>query len=169
MKKITGPAFIYRDENKRFIGVKFTVRERDLGSTIKEAMENVNHNIRLPKGYTIQWAGEFENQVRATNRLAQVVPVSLLAIFIILFITFGNVKDAGLILVNVPFALIGGILALHITGINFGISAEWDLLHCLVFAYKMVLSSFRYFIKTCAVNSRWKAIRQGVATAYDLW
>ncbi|HRQ52542.1 MAG TPA: efflux RND transporter permease subunit, partial [Agriterribacter sp.] len=123
LRKVTGPAFIYRDENKRFIGVKFTVRERDLGSTIKEAMRNVEGNIKLPRGYTIQWAGEFENQVRATQRLAQVVPVSLLAIFILLFITFGNVKDAGLILVNVPFALIGGILALHITGINFGISA----------------------------------------------
>lgn len=123
MKKLTGPAFIYRDENKRFIGVKFTVRERDLGSTIREAMHNVEQHVRLPRGYSIQWAGEFENQVRATNRLAQVVPVSLLAIFILLFITFGNVKDAGLILVNVPFALIGGILALHLTGINFGISA----------------------------------------------
>lgn len=123
LRKVTGPAFIYRDENKRFIGVKFTVRERDLGSTIKEAMQNVERTIKLPRGYSIQWAGEFENQVRATHRLAQVVPVSLLAIFILLFITFGNVKDAGLILVNVPFALIGGILALHITGINFGISA----------------------------------------------
>lgn len=123
MKKVTGPAFIYRDENKRFIGVKFTVRERDLGSTIREAMNNVAHHVKLPKGYSIQWAGEFENQVRASGRLAQVVPVSLLAIFILLFITFGNAKDAGLILVNVPFALIGGIMALHLTGINFGISA----------------------------------------------
>jgi len=123
LHKVTGPAFIYRDANKRFIGVKFTVRERDLGSTIKEAMANVERHVNLPKGYSIEWAGEFENQVRATGRLAQVVPLSLLAIFILLFITFGNVKDAGLILINVPFALIGGILALHITGINFGISA----------------------------------------------
>lgn len=123
VRKITGPAFIYRDANKRFIGVKFTVRERDLGSTIQEAMAKVNKAISLPKGYTIDWAGEFENQVRATNQLSVVVPISLLAIFIILFITFGNVKDAGLILLNVPFALIGGILALHVTGINFGISA----------------------------------------------
>lgn len=123
LKKVTGPAFIYRDENKRFIGVKFTVRERDLGSTIKEAMAKVNEEVKLPKGYTIAWAGEFENQVRATNQLALVVPISLIAIFVLLFITFGNVKDAGLILLNVPFALIGGILALHITGINFGISA----------------------------------------------
>lgn len=123
LKKVTGPAFIYRDENKRFIGVKFTVRERDLGSTIKEAMTKVNETVKLPKGYTIAWAGEFENQVRATNQLTLVVPISLIAIFVLLFITFGNVKDAGLILLNVPFALIGGILALHLTGINFGISA----------------------------------------------
>ncbi len=123
LKKATGPAFIYRDANKRFIGVKFTVRERDLGSTIKEAMEKVNKSVKLPKGYSIQWAGEFENQVRATKQLGTVVPISLLAIFILLFITFGNAKDAGLVLINVPFALIGGILALHISGINFGISA----------------------------------------------
>ncbi|HEY5749110.1 MAG TPA: CusA/CzcA family heavy metal efflux RND transporter [Chryseolinea sp.] len=120
---ITGPAFIYRDNNSRFIGVKFTVRERDLGSTIAEAQQRVKQRLHVPQGYTIQWTGEFENQVRATARLAQVVPLSLIAIFVLLFITFGNAKDAGLVLINVPFALIGGILAIHITGINFGISA----------------------------------------------
>jgi cobalt-zinc-cadmium resistance protein CzcA len=120
---ITGPAFIYRDNNSRFIGVKFTVRERDLGSTIAEAQQRVKERLHIPQGYTIQWTGEFENQVRATARLAQVVPLSLIAIFVLLFITFGNAKDAGLVLINVPFALIGGILAIHITGINFGISA----------------------------------------------
>lgn len=123
LRKVTGPAFIYRDANKRFIGVKFTVRERDLGSTIQEAMAKVDRAVKLPKGYSIQWTGEFENQVRATQRLSQVVPVSLIGIFILLFITFGNAKDAGLVLLNVPFALIGGIIALHITGLNFGISA----------------------------------------------
>lgn len=123
LKKVTGPAFIYRDANKRFIGVKFTVRERDLGSTIQEAMSKVNKAVKLPKGYSIEWTGEFENQVRATARLGQVVPISLIGIFILLFITFGNAKDAGLVLLNVPFALIGGIIALHISGLNFGISA----------------------------------------------
>lgn len=121
--KVTGPAFVYRDNNKRFIGVKFSVRERDLGSTIAEAQARVNAAVELPKGYSINWAGEFENQVRATNRLGQVVPISLVAIFLLLVILFGNAKDAGLVLMNVPFALIGGILALHVTGINFGISA----------------------------------------------
>jgi cobalt-zinc-cadmium resistance protein CzcA len=124
LRKTTGPAFIYRDLNKRFIGVKFSVRERDLGSTIAEAQRKVNQKLKkLPKGYSINWTGEFENQVRATQRLGQVVPLSLAAIFVILFITFGNPKDAGLVLLNVPFALMGGILALHVTGINFGISA----------------------------------------------
>ena len=122
IKKVTGPAFIYRDNNKRFIGVKFSVRERDLGSTIAEAQKKVKQHVKLPKGYTILWTGEFENQVRATSRLAQVVPISIVAIFILLFITFGNARDAGLVLVNVPFAIMGGILAIHITGINFGIS-----------------------------------------------
>lgn len=122
IRKITGPAFIYRDNTKRFIGVKFSVRDRDLGSTIHDAQSRVNQ-IKLPEGYTIGWTGEFENQVRATNRLMQVVPISLIAIFILLFIMFGNIKDATLVIANVPFALIGGILALHLTGINFGISA----------------------------------------------
>jgi cobalt-zinc-cadmium resistance protein CzcA len=123
IKQVTGPAFVYRDNNKRFIGVKFSVRERDLGSTINEAQKNVDNNIKLPKGYTIVWTGEFENQVRASNTLGNVVPFSLIGIFILLFILFGNMKDAGLVLLNVPFAIIGGIFALHLTGVNFGISA----------------------------------------------
>jgi cobalt-zinc-cadmium resistance protein CzcA len=122
LKLITGPAFIYRDNTKRFIGVKFSVRERDLGSTISEAQSKVK-DIKLPNGYRIEWTGEFENQVRATKRLGQMIPISLIAIFVLLFILFGNIKDALLVLVNVPFALIGGIAAIHITGINFGISA----------------------------------------------
>lgn len=123
VKQVSGPAFIYRDNTKRFIGVKFSVRERDLGSTIAEAQKKVAHHVKLENGYNISWNGEFENQVRAGKRLTQVVPISLLAIFVLLFILFSNVKDAGYVLINVPFALIGGILALHITGINFGISA----------------------------------------------
>jgi cobalt-zinc-cadmium resistance protein CzcA len=123
IKHITGPAFIYRDNTKRFIGVKFSIRERDLGSTIAEAQKNVNAHVKLPTGYKMTWNGEFENQVRASHRLTQVVPISLTIIFILLFIMFNNAKDAGYVLINVPFALIGGILALHVTRINFGISA----------------------------------------------
>lgn len=123
IRTLTGPAFIYRDNNTRYITVKFSVRGRDLGSTIAEAQQKVNAATQLPDGYKMTWNGEFENQQRATKTLARVVPICLLVIFLILFVTFGNSKDAILTLMNVPFALIGGILALHITGINFSISA----------------------------------------------
>ena len=122
-KMVTGPAFIYRDNNKRFIAIKFSIRERDLGSTIAEAQEKVNAKVNIPKGYNITWNGEFENQVRAQKRLIEVVPVCILLIFVLLFVAFGNAKDAGLVLLNVPFAIIGGILALHVTGTIFSISA----------------------------------------------
>jgi len=122
IKTVTGPAFIYRDNTKRFIGVKFSVRDRDLGSTIAEAQKKVAE-LKMPTGYTTGWTGEFENQVRASARLAQVVPISLIGIFVLLFILFGNIKDSLLVLANVPFAVIGGIIALHLTGMNFGISA----------------------------------------------
>ncbi|WP_295719748.1 CusA/CzcA family heavy metal efflux RND transporter [Mucilaginibacter sp.] len=123
IKTITGPAFIYRDNNTRYIAVKFSVRGRDLGSTIREAQDKIHSKVTFGHGYTDVWAGEFENQIRASNTLAHVVPICLLVIFLILFITFGNAKDATLVIMNVPFALIGGILALHITGTNFSISA----------------------------------------------
>ncbi|TAF64813.1 MAG: efflux RND transporter permease subunit [Cytophagales bacterium] len=123
IEKNTGGAFIYRDYNSRYIAIKFSIRERDLGSTIAEAQAKVNAQVKLAKGYRIEWAGEFENQVRATNRLLQVVPLCLVGIFVLLFTAFGNVKDAGLVLFNVPFAIMGGILALHATGTIFSISA----------------------------------------------
>lgn len=117
-----GAAFIYRDNIKRYIGIKFSIRDRDLGSTIAEAQKKVAQ-IKLPDGYTMGWTGQFENQQRATKRLGQVVPISLVMIFFLLFILFGNLKDSLLVLANVPFALIGGIIALHLTRMNFGISA----------------------------------------------
>ena len=123
IKVLTGPAFIYRDNNSRYIAVKFSVRGRDLGSTIAEAQQKVGNTVKLEHGYSFTWNGEFENQIRASNTLAHVVPICLLVIFVLLFMTFGNAKDAFLVILNVPFALIGGILALHITGINFSISA----------------------------------------------
>jgi cobalt-zinc-cadmium resistance protein CzcA len=121
--KTTGPILIFRDNNERYVALKFSVRGRDMGSTITEAQDKVNTSITMPKGYSMAWQGDFENQQRASSRLKLAVPVSLLLIFFILFILFGNVLDAGLILLNVPFAIIGGILALHVTGINFSISA----------------------------------------------
>ncbi|WP_313030054.1 CusA/CzcA family heavy metal efflux RND transporter [Soonwooa sp.] len=122
IEKDNGAAFIYRDDIKRYIGVKFSIRDRDLGSTIADAQKKVA-DIKLPEGYSVGWTGQFENQQRATHRLGQVVPISFIMIFFLLFILFGNMKDSLLVLANVPFALIGGILALHLTNMNFGISA----------------------------------------------
>jgi cobalt-zinc-cadmium resistance protein CzcA len=123
ISKITGPSIIYRDRHQRYGAIKFSIRGRDMGSTIAEAQAKVNAQIKLPKEYKLEWAGDFENQQRATARLSQAVPISLLLIFFILFVLFGNIKYSLLVLNNVPFALIGGILALLITHVNFNISA----------------------------------------------
>jgi cobalt-zinc-cadmium resistance protein CzcA len=123
IKTLTGPAFIYRDNNMRYIAVKFSVRGRDLGSTITDAQQKVKADVALLQGYKTTWNGEFENQQRAMSRLSLIVPISVLLIFVLLFNAFGSVKHAALILVNVPFALIGGILALYVTGIHLSVSA----------------------------------------------
>ncbi|QJD97052.1 efflux RND transporter permease subunit [Mucilaginibacter robiniae] len=123
VKKNTGVSIIFRDKNSRYGAIKFSIRGRDMGSVIQEAQGKVNAQIKLPKDYHLEWAGDFENQQRATKRLSQAVPVSLLIIFFILFILFGNFRDSLLVLNNVPFAIMGGILALLITGVNFNISA----------------------------------------------
>lgn len=94
-----------------------------MGTAVAEAQQKVKKQVRLPEGYTLKWTGDFENQQRATKRLAQVVPVSIAIIFIILFVLFGNARDAGLVLLNVPYAAVGGILALLLTRFNFSISA----------------------------------------------
>jgi len=123
IQRLDGPSIIFRDDNQRYSAVKFSVRGRDMGSTVEEAQAKVNNAVKLNKGYEMQWAGDFENQQRASKRLMEVVPVSLLIIFLILFTMFGNVKDAGMVLLNVPFAIIGGIGALLLSGTNFSISA----------------------------------------------
>ncbi len=119
----TGPCLIFRDANERYATLKFSVRGRDMGSTIAEAQQKVNASVKVKRGYHLAWQGDFENQQRAEKRLTQVVPISLALIFFLLFIMFGDLKDAALVFLNVPFAIVGGILALLITGTNFSISA----------------------------------------------
>ena len=119
----TGACLIYRDDNKRYAALKFSVRGRDMGSTIAEAQRRVAEKVQLRRGYSMAFQGDFENQQRAQKRLAQVVPISLTLIFILLFSMFGNFKDSLLVFINVPFAIAGGMLMLHLTGTNFSISA----------------------------------------------
>jgi cobalt-zinc-cadmium resistance protein CzcA len=119
----TGPCLIFRDDNRRYSAIKFSVRGRDMGSTIAEAQAKVDKAVALKRGYSMVWQGDFENQQRASKRLSEVVPISLLLIFLLLFVMFGNLKDAGLVFLNVPFAVVGGVIALLVTGTNFSISA----------------------------------------------
>ncbi len=123
IRTITGPLIVYRENHSRYCAVKFSVRDRDMGSAVDESRAKVAKAVNLPEGYKITWNGDFENQKRASARLAQVVPVSILLIFVILYVLFGNARDAGLVLSSVPFAAVGGILILLICGFNFSISA----------------------------------------------
>lgn len=119
----TGPAFIYREGNSRYIGVGFSIDGRDLGSTIAEAKQVVAAEVSLPKENHMEWAGEFESKERAAKQLALVVPISLVLILLLLYANFGNIKDTAIASLTLPFAFIGGFISLWVTGTIFGISA----------------------------------------------
>ena len=119
----TGAAWIYHEKVKRFIPIKFSVRERDLGSTVAEAQARLAKNVKLPSGYRMVWAGEFGALQMAKERLAIVVPISLLLIVGLLYCLFNSLLESLLALSGIPFAIIGGVLALYVTGLNFSISA----------------------------------------------
>ena len=120
---VTGPAFIYREGSGRYVGIGFSIRDRDLGSTIAEAQSKVAQQIKLPEGGKMEWAGEFESQQRATKRLSVVVPAVLLLILFLLYLNFGTVKDTLIAASTMPYAFIGGFISLWVAGIPFGISA----------------------------------------------
>jgi len=123
MTETDGGSEIYREGNSRYVAVKFSVRGRDLGSTVEEAMRKVNASVKLPSGYTVDWSGEYESQQRSERRLMIVLPITILAIFIILYTMFGSVKWSLLILTNVAMARLGGLLALFVTHTNFSVSS----------------------------------------------
>jgi cobalt-zinc-cadmium resistance protein CzcA len=118
-----GAEEIYREGGERYIAIKYSVRGRDLGSTVKEAIKKVTTNVTLPTGYYLEWAGEFESQQRANRRMDIVVPITVLVIFLILYTMFRSSKWAVLILVSVVMASVGGPLALFITHTNFSVSS----------------------------------------------
>jgi cobalt-zinc-cadmium resistance protein CzcA len=118
-----GAEQINRESGERYIAIKYSVRGRDLGSTVEEAIAKVNKNVSLPTGYHLEWAGEYESQKRADKRMAIVVPITVLAIFMILYTMFRSYKWASLILVSVVMASVGGPLALFLTHTNFSVSS----------------------------------------------
>ena len=119
----TGAAWIYHESNQRFIPVKFSVRERDLGSTVAEAQERIAHNVKLPSGYRLVWAGEFGQLQAAQERLGFVVPLNLVLILGLLYALFNSARECLLALLGIPFVIAGGIFALYFFGLSFSISA----------------------------------------------
>jgi len=123
IKEQDGGSEIYREENQRYVAIKYSVRSRDLGGAVEEAMRKVNAQVQLPRGYRIDWEGEYESQKRAQARLLIIVPLTILVIFMIIYSMFRSPKWAALILATVAMASAGGLLALLITGTHFSVSS----------------------------------------------
>jgi cobalt-zinc-cadmium resistance protein CzcA len=123
IKEQDGGSEIYREENQRYVAIKYSVRGRDLGGAVEEAMRNVNVKVQLPRGYHIDWEGEYESQKRAQARLLIIVPLTILVIFMIIYSMFRSPKWAALILATVAMASVGGLLALLVTGTHFSVSS----------------------------------------------
>lgn len=119
----TGPAFIYREGSSRYVSVGFSIRDRDLGSTIAEAQQKVDRQVKLGAGNKMEWAGEFESQQRASQRLLVVIPMVLTLILFLLYLNFSTVKDTLIACISILFAFVGGFISLWVTGTTFGISA----------------------------------------------
>lgn len=124
----SGASYIYRENNERYIPIKFSVRGRDLGSAVAEAQAKMERNVKLPQGYHIAWSGEFGELQEAQARLAYIVPLSILLIIMLLYSLFNSLRDSLLVMAGIPFALIGGILALLVARINFSVSAAVGLI-----------------------------------------
>ncbi len=127
----TGAFIIYRENNERYIPIKFSVRDRDLQSTVEESQAKLAQQITLPEGYRMEWAGQYDQLKEEQQRLAKIVPVSLAIILFLLYTTFDSFKNAVLVLIAVPFALVGGVLALFITHTHFSISAAVGMISTL--------------------------------------
>jgi heavy metal efflux system protein len=119
----TGASYIFRERNQRFVPIKFSVRGRDLAGAVEEAQQRIAQNVKLPPGYRIEWSGEFEWLQQAKQRLAVILPVTLVLIMILLYTLFNSMRDTLLALLGLPFAICGGILALYVTGLDFSVSA----------------------------------------------
>ena len=119
----TGSSYIYHERNQRFVPIKFSVRGRDLAGAVAEAQQRIAQNVKLPVGYRIEWAGEFEGMQQAQKRLALIVPVALVLILVLLYSLFNSLRDSLMALLGIPFSVAGGIIALYVSDLNFSISA----------------------------------------------
>jgi cobalt-zinc-cadmium resistance protein CzcA len=124
ISEIIGPRQITREKNQRFITVQLNVTGRDIGSFVEEAQKKIEKDVPLPPGYLVTWGGQFRLQQEANKRLLVVIPITLLLIFFLLFFSFKSLKNAFLIILNIPLALVGGIVALWLTGQNLSVPAS---------------------------------------------
>ena len=149
-----GPFFIYRETGKRYIAIKFSVRGRDLGSAVEDAQHLVSQNVTLPPNYSIFWDGQFNQMKAAQSKLMVIIPLTLVAIFLLLISAFGNYRDAVIVLINVPFAAIGGIVALHLGGETLSISALFGFLSLFGIAIQDGVILISYINKTTSTDPR---------------
>jgi len=147
-----GPFFIYREAGKRYIAVKFSVRHRDLGSAVEDAQFLIEKNITLPPNYSISWDGQFNQMKQAQKKLMMIVPLALMGIFLLLVSAFGNFKDAIIVMINVPFAAIGGVIALHLAGETLSISAFFGFLSLFGIAIQDGVILISFINKTAATE-----------------
>ena len=147
-----GPFFIYREAGKRYIAIKFSVRNRDLGSAVEDAQFLVEKNITLPPNYSISWDGQFNQMKQAQKKLMLIVPLALLGIFLLLVSAFGNFRDAFIVMINVPFAAIGGVIALHLAGETLSISAFFGFLSLFGIAIQDGVILISFINKTAAAE-----------------
>ena len=162
----SGASFIYREHQERYIPIKFSVRGRDLGSAVTEAKARIAHNVTIPSGYHLEWAGELDNLQNAIARLEIVVPISLLLILILLYANFGSIRDTLLAFSAIPMAIVGGVVALAVTSTPFSISAAIGFVALFGIAVMdgiLIVTTFNQVVDDGATRSR--AVRTATANA----
>ncbi|MDD5051379.1 MAG: CusA/CzcA family heavy metal efflux RND transporter [Sulfuricurvum sp.] len=153
IERIEGPVLINRESGMRMSVIRSNVQGRDLVSFVEEAKAKVEKEVELPDGYYLKWGGEFENQQRAAARLAIVVPIAIAFIFVLLFITFGSMRQAGLVLTNIPFAMIGGVMALWLSGEYLSVPASVGFIALLGIAVLNGVVMVTYFNQLRALGN----------------
>jgi cobalt-zinc-cadmium resistance protein CzcA len=157
-----GASTIYREENSRYIAIKYSVRGRDLGSTVRQAIDEVHHKVQLPEGYHLDWTGEYESQQRANRRLAIIVPLTLLLMSFILYSAFDSWKWVGLILAVVALSPLGGLFSLLLTGTHFSVSSGLGFLALIGVSVEIGVIMVEYInqLRTRGMNPR-EAAKEG--------
>jgi cobalt-zinc-cadmium resistance protein CzcA len=161
----TGASYIFREKNQRFVPIKFSVRGRDLAGAVAEGQERIARNVKLPSGYRIEWAGEFQGLQQAKQRLAVIVPITLALIMVLLYGLFNSLRDSLMALLGIPFAVCGGILGLYVSGLDFSISAAIGFISLFgvsVMSGILIISSYHRLAsrETPAIETMFHVIEQ---------